>query len=250
MDSANGLGELIVERRNAAGVWFAVLWPAAALAGAGGALALSAAVPKVGLATALFAAVGIMLLAPLLLPRRVLRFYERGLIEALPLQSDKPLRYEEIEHMTWALLKPAVGMTINAELRAAGRRIRFSARMDTGGSHQQKLETARDHIARSVATSARRRIDANQPFAWGPKRAPSVRLQREGIAYRPIGFLGGGEEQIIPWSAPLQFVIREGGFAVFPAENNKAFFSFACGDANFYPGLLLLQSMGKAQQVG
>src|SRR5262245_19719502 len=111
MDSPNGFGDLIVERRNAAGVWFGILWPAAALAGAGGALALNAAVPKVGLAAALFATAGILLLAPLLLPRRVLRFHDRGLIESLPLQSDKPLRYEEIEHMTWVSLKPAVGMT-------------------------------------------------------------------------------------------------------------------------------------------
>jgi hypothetical protein len=242
-------GDRILERKSVAGVWFATLWPAAALLGGGGAVALNASASNVSLAATTFGIAGILLLLPLFLPGRVLRFYERGLTEQLPLKALRPIPYEDVEHMKWRAARPAVGVAVNVELLAAGRRIDFHAHVDTGGRFHRQLDSLRDHIARYVAARAQRQIRASQSFAWGQQRGASVRLRQEGIAYRPVGFLGAGDERLIPWGTPLDFAVRRGSFAAFPAGGTQALFSLACESPDFYPGFVLFTSMAQPREV-
>ena len=65
--------------------------------------------------------------SPFLLPGQVLRFHERGLTPRLPFKGVTTLPYEAIEHMSWSTVKPAVGVTVHAELRTPERKISFEA---------------------------------------------------------------------------------------------------------------------------
>lgn len=248
MGSATDFGALILERKFSAMIW-SVLWVGAVLLGGWGALALNASVPDVSLAATLFVLALVLLVAPFLLPGRVVRFYERGLTEKVPLKGVYSLRYEDVEHMTWRAVKPRVGVTVQAEFVAGGRRIRFDAMMDTGGRLQQSLESLRDRIAPYVAARLERRVRANQPCPWGGSGGARVRLQRDGIAYRPERFLGPGDEQIVPWATPLTFVFRNGGFAVKPSGGQEALFALACEERDFYPGFLVFRAMGQVRPV-
>ena len=236
-------------------VW-GLLWFAAALPGAAGALILNSSAPNVSLAATLFAITGVLLVLPLSLPSQALRFYQRGVVEHRPLIGVRSLPYEEIEHMMWRAARQQVGVSVTVEFLAAGRRIGFTGLKDTGGRSQQRLEELRDRVAPYVAARVRRQIQANQPFAWGPRRRARVRLQGDGIVYRRAQFLGPletglfGDEQLLPWTTPLRFAIREGAIAVFPAKEDKALFSFPCGSPDFYPGLLVFSSMGQVQEIG
>lgn len=248
MNPSTDFGQLLLERKNAAMVW-GLLWLPAVLLGAWGALQLNAAIPDVNLAATLFVLALVVFVAPFLLPGRVLRFHERGVTEKVPFQGVFPLRYEDVEHMTWRAVKPDVGVTVHAELTGGGRRLRFEARMDTGGRFQQNLDALRDRIAAHVAARVERRIQANQPFHWGSRRGPGVRIQSDGIAYRPSGFLGAGEEQLVPWTTPLTFAIRDGFLAVSASGGREELFSMACEEPDFYPGLVVFAAMGQARRV-
>lgn len=247
--ASTDFGQLILERKNGAKIWAALTWGLALILGTEGAFMLNASVPKVELAATLFAVAVVLMVAPFFLPNRVLRFHERGLTERLPLRGVFPLRYEDLEHMKWRAVKPSVGVLVEAELLGAGRRITFSARMDTGGRFQQNVEGLRDRIAPYVAARVRRQIQANQPFAWGSERGASVRLLRDGIAYRPVRFVGRGDEQLIPWTTPLDFAIRDGWLAVFPSAGTEALFTLACEAPDFYPGLLAFIAMGRTRRL-
>ncbi len=262
MRASTNFGPLIVERKTGATLWYVMSWAAAALTGGAGALALNASVPNIPLVETLFALTGVLILLPLLLPGRVLSFHERGLTERLPTKDLYALAYEDVEHMKWreVSLRSAtgtdsivpwslVGVVVEGELVAAGRTLRFGFRLDTGGRTHQKVEETRDRIACYVAARARRQILANEPFPWGPARGARVSLRREGITYRPVGFLGAGDEQLVLWNTPLDFVIRRGKLAVLPRGGKDAIFAIACESPDFFPGFLVFTSMGQVRRL-
>jgi hypothetical protein len=252
VSTSTDLGGTVYEVKRASKRLFFLWGPLAALLGAGGAYALNTPVPNVTLAGALFAATGVLLLCPLLpLPGHVLRFHERGLVETEPLMKPRVLPYEDVERLKWKIVQPEVGLTILAEISGAGRRIAFWVRLlSSGSSARVDLDRVRERIAQYIAARARPRIEANQPFAWGPDRGARARLRREGIAYRPMRFVGPGEEQVVPWTAPLELAFSNGTCHVLSAGREKPLFSLECDGPNFYPGLELFTSMAKGPPRG
>src|SRR5262249_27735354 len=110
------------------------------------------------------------------------------------------------------------------------------------------MDGLRDRFAQYVAANAQRQILSSQAFAWGSQRGAKVRLQHDGIAYRPVGFLGAGEERLLPWGTPLDFVVRGGGLAVFSHESSGALFALACESHDFYPGFVVFLAMSRARE--
>jgi hypothetical protein len=232
-------------------IWALFFWPPAAVAGAIGAYALNAAVPNVTLAGTLFLAGPVLMALPFLMPGRVLRFHERGLTDKRPLKGTQTIHYEEIEHMTWRQVKPSVGVHFEGWLAAAGRTLHLSAKVDTGGPTQQKLETVRDLVAAYVGKRARRQIAAGQPFAWGRNRGTRVQLRQDGIAYHPVRFVGGGDEQVLAWTSDVTFAMDDGVFSLCAAGSKDVLFSLECDAPDFYPGLNVFGAMrGRRQQAG
>jgi hypothetical protein len=244
------LGSLILERKYAAGVWFAIGWPVAGVLGGAGAVLLSQDAANVTTATVLWAVGGLCLFLPLLLPSRRLRFHERGLVDRRPLRAPFVLPYERVERMDWEVYKPRVGVTLQARLVGGGRRIDFMVRMDTGGRVEQGLERVRDHIASHMAVALLARVQADGAVAWGSAREGGVRLHREGLAYRPTGFLGKGPEQVVPWETPFEYLLRDGVLAVRRTGAVEALFTLPCTATDFYPGFVVFTSLGEVRPIG
>jgi hypothetical protein len=244
---ADEFGGLLLERKEPAGVWFAIGWPLAALCGGAGVLGLDR---DVTIAAVLWAMTGLCLLVPLFLPGRRLRFHETGLVDTAPLRAPFRLPYERVERMTWGAYKPHVGATVRATLVAGGRRIAFIDRMDTGGRYQYTLERVRDAIASHMAIRLHARVQADEPVAWGSPRDGAVQIARRGLSYRPIGFLGKGEERVVPWSTPIDYVFRNGFLTVVQSGTAESLFTLSCAAPDFYPCFLVFASMGCVRKMG
>ena len=246
MDSHGDLGELLFEYKEGAPIWL-VLCGLVGLAPAGLAISeLSSPVPNVDRAGICLILVLVLLVLPFLLKGRVVRFHTRGLTQSEPMKEMRTLRYDEIEHMTWSAVKPSVGVFIRGELVARGGKVSLSRKVDTGGKTQRALENVRDRIASSMSVPALRQIEAGQPFAWGKGSGPRVRLRHDGLVYRPIKFLGAGDDQIVPWTTPLDYAFADGFFAVATAADRKTLFTIACSEPDFHPGFVVFEALRAA----
>lgn len=244
---ADEFGGLLLERKEPAGVWFAIGWPVAALLGGAGALLLGRDVTA---AAILWAIAGLCVLVPLFLPGRRLRFHETGLVDSAPLRAPFRLPYERVERMTWGAYKPHVGATVRATLVGGGRTLAFTDRMDTGGRYQHSLERVRDAIASRMAIRLHARVQADEAVAWGAPGDGAVRIARRGLSYRPIGFLGKGEERVVPWSTPIDYVFRNGFLTVVQSRTAESLFTLPCAAPDFYPCFLVFAAMGCVRDVG
>ena len=242
-------GALLLERKNAAGVWFAIGWPLAAVLGGVGALLLNQDAANVTVAAVLWAAAGLCLFVPILMPARRLRFHEAGLVDVAPLRAPARLPYARVERMDWEVFKPRVGVTLRARLVGGGRKIDFMVRMDTGGRTEQTLERVRDAIASSMAPGLLARVQRDEPLPWGTARHGGVELRREGLAYRPVGFLGKGEQRFVPWSTPFEYVFRSGFLAVRRAGTTEALFTLPCTASDFFPCFLVFTHLGQVRPI-
>jgi hypothetical protein len=77
-----------------------------------------------------------------------------------------------------------------------------------------------------------------------------VLIARRGLSYRPIGFLGTGEERVVPWSTPIDYVFRNGFLTVTKSRTAEALFTLPCAAPDFYPCFLVFASMGCVRDVG
>jgi hypothetical protein len=241
MDRENDLGELLFEHKGGGVMWLVPLG-LVALAPAGIAIAeLSSDAPNVGRAAVSLGIVGVLLLLPLFLRGQVVRFHARGWTERQPMREMRTVRYDEIEHMKWRQVKPRVGVFIGGELVGPRVKLTFGRHVDTGGRVQHTLEDVRDRIASCVSARTLRQVEAGQPFAWGTSRGARVQLRHDGIVYRPIRFLGPGDDQLVPWTTPLSYAFADGFFAVATVADKKSLFTIRCDDPDFYPGFAAFQ---------
>jgi hypothetical protein len=246
MDSDQDLGELVFQYKDGAPIWLILCGLVALVPGGLAISELSSPVPNVDRAGICLIMVLALIVLPFFLKGRVVRFHTRGLTESQPMKETRNLRYDEIEHMTWSAVKPAVGVFIRGELIARGGKVAFSRKVDTGGKVQRALEDVRDRITSSMSPVALRQIEAGQPFAWGKGSGPRVRLRHDGLVYRPVKFLGPGDDQIVPWTTPLDYAFADGFFAVATAADRKALFTIACSEPDFYPGFAAFEALRAA----
>jgi len=248
VDKSGDFGPLVYEYKSSAMIWALFFWPLAVIAGVLGVMALNAAVPKVEWAATLFL-LGLALIAvPFLMPGNALLFFQRGLIQRRPLKASQPIRYEEIERMTWTATHytSGVGVMVTGTFLAGGRTLELAVKvMNTGGALHQKLDAVRDTVASYVAAGARQQIAAGQAFTWGSGSDPSVRLGRDGIAYQRER--SGSSEKLLPWTSALEFTIEGGVFRLCAAGSREPLFGLACSEPNFYPGYLVFTAMRGAR---
>lgn len=248
MTSQDDLGELLFEHKASAPIWL-ILCGLVALAPAGVAIAeLSSAAANVDRAGLSLIVVLVLIGLPFLLKGRVVRFHARGLTESQPMKETRTLRYDEIEHMKWRQVKPSVGMFIGGELFAPRVKVAFGRKVDTGGKSQRALEDVRDRIASYMSARALRVVQSGQPFAWGKAGGARVRLRHDGLVYRPIQFLGPGDDEIVPWTTPMTYAFADGFCAVVTGADKKCLFTIACAEPDFYPGFAAFETLRAAQR--
>jgi hypothetical protein len=246
MANDDDLGELLFQHKEGAPIWLMIFGPIALIPGGLAIAELSSDAPNVERASFCLILVLALIVLPFLLKGRVLRFHARGLTESLPMKAMRTLRYDEIEVMTWTAVKPSVGVFINAELAAPGGKVALGRKVDTGGKTERALEDVRNRIASAMGARVLRHLQDGLAFAWGKDKGARVQLRHDGFNYRPVQFLGAGDEQFVPWTTPLHYAFADGFFAVATEADRKALFTIACSEPNFYPGFEAFETLRSA----
>ena len=110
------------------------------------------------------------------------------------------------------------------------------------------LDSLRDHVSRIVAARMFEQFQAGRPVVW----TSNLEFTPEGIRYRPSGFLGRKESQLLPFAEYGDYDLKQGVFHLFARGRTKPIMTEQLGAENFYPGyflLLMLLHQPAAEQV-
>lgn len=100
----------------------------------------------------------------------------------------------------------------------------------------EDLDELRNFISRAIASRMAEQFNAGQPVAW----TANLQFLPEGIRYRPDGFLGKKEAQLLPYDNYGGYDLQQGVFYLFAKGNPKYIATEQASADNFYPGLFLL----------
>jgi hypothetical protein len=172
--------------------------------------------------------------------RGVFRAHEGGIVRRT-LFGTRSMPYSQIERLTFSAIRQYhngayMGTSLTLKCTAAdGRKVKTSA---TVRGSDDGLESLRDHIARVVAQRLRARLGTEREVPW----AGGIRLMPDGLRFRRKKFFGQGEEVQIAWG-DLRYSIDAGSLHVFEPGASRASVTVSCAAENFYPGLVLLQTL-------
>ena len=241
--SPTGLGRVLFQRKPHAGVVFGFLLSGLALNITGLALLLTLPKWQDGLIWFLcLSTVGIILFpVGVWTAFQAFRVHERGVWQG-SLFGQKLLRYEDVGTFRYQAMDHYhngvyVGTHLTMDFRPIspelGKRIRYNASVRGG---DDDLDTLRDHVSRAIAANMAELYNAGQPVFW----TSNLQFLREGIRYRPGGFLGRKEPVILPYGDYGGYDIQQGVFYLFARDNPKAVCTEPTSAENFFPGFFLL----------
>jgi hypothetical protein len=98
------------------------------------------------------------------------------------------------------------------------------------------LDHLRDHISRILAARMFDQFHAGRSVIW----TSNLEFTPEGIRYRPSGFLGRKEPQLLPFSEYSGYDLKQGVFHLFARGHTKSVMTEQAAVENFYPGFFLL----------
>ena len=244
--SLTGLGRVLFERRSNRSTVLAVGIIGVAMTIIGAALLASAAGPN-GDEGAFVAAIVLLIVGPLVgalgfwLGFSSFRCHERGVWKMTPL-GQKTLRYVDVGSFLFSSVRhyhngAYTGTQLTMQFRPIstdrGPIVRYSAR--TKGDDDD-LDGLRDYISRTIAARMAEQLRGGRSVAW----TTNLEFTPEGIRYRPSGFLGRKEAQLLPYENYGGYELKQGTFRLLSRGNKKSLASEQAAAENFYPGFFLL----------
>lgn len=242
--STEGLGRILFERRSKK-VTIVVLWCCVALfLLLGGTLIVLGLSDEWGVVVMgiVFVLLGLMMVLPAIGAQTTLfRCMEYG-VSLLHWRGERKLRYTEVESFTYQAIRMyqnGVYTGTNLTLRftpVAGvneKPIKYHTQLQTG---DEELDQLRDHISKVIAARMLGQLVEGQPVVW----MDHLRIQKEGLEYRPKGFFGRKETMLIPYETITAFDIDTGVFRVWVQDQKKSVVNEAATQPNFFPGYFVL----------
>ncbi len=101
------------------------------------------------------------------------------------------------------------------------------------------LEHLRDHISRVIAARMAHDLSQGKPVPW----TPNLEFLPEGLSYRPAGFFGRKEAQVLPYNRVRSYDFQKGTFRLWSVDSASPVVQENVSAANFFPGFFLLASM-------
>jgi hypothetical protein len=181
--------------------------------------------------------------------RSFIRCHQWGLHQK-GLLSDKRLRFNDVHSYTYSAVAQYVNgaysgttFTMTMDGTSAGKpcRISHSGNLDKG---DEELENLREHIARLLASRMLRQFQQGEVVPW----TSNLSFQQDGILYRPAGFVGRKEPQLLPFDQLAGFNIEQGSFFLFKNDEKKAVMQEAVSMPNFFPGYYMLSILTSPPQ--
>lgn len=180
--------------------------------------------------------------------RHRIRIFEHG-VEVWGFFDRATLLYEEAESLTFSLVNMRVqgvptGLHAHLVLRGARRRLFFSTRVS--GNAREQLDVVRERTTHEIARKSWERLRRGEPFEWG-RSGPRVKLQAEGLSFRPERFIGHGSAVVVPYSPAFNHQLAGGVFALY--LEGKKLFELKSEEPNFYPGLAMFEHLVRGAAV-
>jgi hypothetical protein len=259
-ESTVGLGRVLFERRSHRSTVLAVCIAGIAMLMVGVAM-LMAALSRPNADEGVFVtAIVLLLLGPVLgvaglwLAFSSFRCHERGVWKATPL-GQQMLRYDDVGSFQYSAVRhyhngAYMGTQLSMRFRPLspdrGPTIKYGTR--TKGDDDD-LDELRNTISRAIGVRMAEQLRAGQPVAW----TSNLQFLPDALRYRPGGFLGRKEPQILPYANYGGYDLKEGVLYLFAKDTKKSVVTEQASAENFYPGfflLLLLLHQPVEEEVG
>ncbi len=246
-ESSVGLGRVLFERRSHKSTVLAVSIAGIAMTMIGGGLLVAIGRQPNADEGAFVAGIVLLLVGPVLgvvglwLGFCSFRCHERGVWKATPL-GQQTLRYADVGSFQYSAVRhyhngAYVGTQLSMRFRPLttdrGPTIKYSTR--TKGDDDD-LDELRNTISRAIGSRMAEQLRAGQPVAW----TGNLQFLPNGLSYRPGGFLGRKEPQVLPYANYGGYDLKEGVLQVFARDNKKSLVTEQASAENFYPGFFLL----------
>ncbi len=245
-DSVGGLGRVLFERGRSENP-LALLLLTLLFVGAGTAVGGWAG----GVRGAVFGTLGVcavgspVFLVMLLTAGNVFRCHTGGVYRRSCWRS-RELRFEDVGAFTYAATRTyinggyagtTVWMRFSPRRGAGGRPVTFSASVTNADA---ELESLREHVSRVVGARLLQRLEGGESVAW----ADGLRLRPDGLEWTASGGLfGRAVTRLVPYDEIAGTDIQEGQFYLFLRGVRKAVHTAPVSAANFFPGLLVLETL-------
>ncbi len=245
--SAAGLGRVLFERRAQRSTVLAAGIAGVAMAAIGAGMVGTFIMQQRGDEGVFVGGLVLLTLGPILavislcLAFASFRCHERGVFKST-LSSKKTLRYDDIGSFQFSAVRhyhrgAYTGTQVTMRFRPLaadrGPPIRYSTRIK---GEDNDLDRLRDHISRIIAARMFDELRAGRTMIW----TSNLEFTPEGIRYRPSGFLGRKEPQLLRYSEYGGYDLKQGVFHLFARGPAKSIMTEQAAAENFYPGFFLL----------
>lgn len=172
------------------------------------------------------------------------RCHERGVYKA-SLFGDKMLPYKDVATFTYSAVRhyhngAYVGTNLTMRFDPApGSGSQPIAYSTTVQAADDDLDELRDTISGILAENMIQQLATNQIVPW----TSNLTFQREGIQYRPAGWISRGEPQFMKYDDYGGYNIDQGVFYLYFKGQQKPITNEQTSAANFFPGFFMLLRM-------
>jgi hypothetical protein len=172
------------------------------------------------------------------------RCHERGVFKA-SVFGDKMLAYKDVATFTYS----AVRHYHNGAYVGTHLSMKFDPVPGSGASSisystsvqavDDDLDELRDTISGILAENMIQQLATNQVVPW----TSNLTFHREGLQYRPAGWISRGEPQMLRYEDYLNYSVDQGVFYLFKKGEQKAVTNEQTSAPNFFPGFFVLLRM-------
>jgi hypothetical protein len=172
------------------------------------------------------------------------RCHERGVYKA-SMFGDKMLPYKDVATFTYS----AVRHYHNGAYVGTHLSMKFDPVPGSGSSSisysttvqavDDDLDELRDTISGILAENMIQQLATNQIVPW----TSNLTFHREGLQYRPAGWISRGEPQMLRYEDYLNYSVDQGVFYLFKKGEQKAVTNEQTSAPNFFPGFFVLLRM-------
>jgi hypothetical protein len=169
------------------------------------------------------------------------RCHERGVWKATPL-AQKTLRYDEVGAFQYSAVRhyhngAYIGTQLTMRFTPLPAQRRSTIKVSTRiRGEDDDLDRLRDMISQRMAARMLEHFQTGQAVSW----TANLQFLPDGIWYRPAGFVGRKQPQVLSYSDYGGHDLKDGTFYLFARGCKKAVTSESAAADNFFPGYCLL----------
>ncbi len=173
------------------------------------------------------------------------RCHQRGVYKA-SLFGDKMLSYKDVATFTYTAVRhyhngayvgTHLSMKFDPQPGSGSQSISYNTTIHS--AVDDDLDELRDTISGILAENMIQQLATNQIVPW----TTNLTFQREGIQYRPAGWISRGEPQFMKYDDYGGYNIDEGVFYLYFQGQQKPITNEQTSAANFFPGFFMLLRM-------